>query len=293
MSYPDTIKIVDLMMGIPVSETNQEWYDSFMPMLKDKESIDQFKMPAQYMFRDVPQLEKTDDYVTFLVGEMDKYNIDIAMVGYFEGSEAAVAAKKNHSDRFIFDFPVDPNQGMDAVRAIRRAHAEFGISSVSVFPCGCNPQVPIDDRKMWLIYGACCELDLPILVNVGVPGPRIPMAPQKVELVDEVCYHFPELKFVMRHGGEPWDELAIKLMLKWPNLYYSTSAFAPKHYPKSIIKYMNSRGADKIMYAGYYPQGLSLDRIFKDLPNVPIKNEEIWAKFLSDNARQLFKLPLT
>ena len=293
MSYPDTVKIVDLMMGIPVSETNQEWYDSFMPMLKDKESIDQFKMPAQYMFRDVPLLEKTDDYVTFLVGEMDKYNIDIAMVGYFEGSEAAAAAKKNYPDRFIFDFPVDPNQGMDAVRAIRRAHTEFGISSVSVFPCGCNPQVPIDDRKMWLIYGTCCELGLPILVNVGVPGPRIPMAPQKVELVDEVCYHFPELKFVMRHGGEPWDELAIKLMLKWPNLYYSTSAFAPKHYPKSIIKYMNSRGADKIMYAGYYPQGLSLERIFEDLPNVPIKNDEIWVKFLSDNARQLFELPQT
>jgi predicted TIM-barrel fold metal-dependent hydrolase len=281
------------MMGIPVSETNQEWYDSFMPMLKDKESIDQFKMPAQYMFRDVPLLEKTDDYVTFLVGEMDKYNIDIAMVGYFEGSEAAAAAKKNYPDRFIFDFPVDPNQGMDAVRAIRRAHTEFGISSVSVFPCGCNPQVPIDDRKMWLIYGTCCELGLPILVNVGVPGPRIPMAPQKVELVDEVCYHFPELKFVMRHGGEPWDELAIKLMLKWPNLYYSTSAFAPKHYPKSIIRYMNSRGADKIMYAGYYPQGLSLERIFEDLPNVPIKNDEIWVKFLSDNARQLFELPQT
>jgi predicted TIM-barrel fold metal-dependent hydrolase len=180
---------------------------------------------------------------------------------------------------------------MDAVRAIRRAHTEFGISSVSVFPCGCNPQVPIDDRKMWLIYGTCCELGLPILVNVGVPGPRIPMAPQKVELVDEVCYHFPELKFVMRHGGEPWDELAIKLMLKWPNLYYSTSAFAPKHYPKSIIRYMNSRGADKIMYAGYYPQGLSLERIFEDLPNVPIKNDEIWVKFLSDNARQLFELP--
>ena len=291
MSYPDTVKIVDLMMGIPVSETNQEWYDSFMPMLKDKESIDQFKMPAQYMFRDVPLLEKTDDYVTFLVGEMDKYNIDIAMVGYFEGSEAAAAAKKNYPDRFIFDFPLDPNQGMDAVRAIRRAHTEFGISSVSVFPCGCNPQVPIDDRKMWLIYGTCCELGLPILVNVGVPGPRIPMAPQKVELVDEVCYHFPELKFVMRHGGEPWDELAIKLMLKWPNLYYSTSAFAPKHYPKSIIRYMNSRGADKIMYAGYYPQGLSLERIFEDLPNVPIKNDEIWVKFLSDNARQLFELP--
>ncbi|MBT4618563.1 MAG: amidohydrolase, partial [Gammaproteobacteria bacterium] len=66
MSYPDSIKIVDLMMGIPVSETNQEWYDSFLPLLKDKESIQQFKMPAQYLFRDIPQLEATDDYVAFL-----------------------------------------------------------------------------------------------------------------------------------------------------------------------------------------------------------------------------------
>ena len=85
------------------------------------------------------------------------------------------------------------------------------------------------------------------------------MAPQKTELVDEVCYNFPELKFVMRHGGEPWDELAVKLMLKWPNLYYSTSAFAPRHYPESIIRYLNTRGADKVMYAGYYPQGLTLE----------------------------------
>ncbi len=291
MSYPNSIKIVDLMMGIPVSETNQEWYDSFLPLLKDNESIQQFKMPAQYMFRDIPQLEVTDDYVAFLVGEMDKYNIDVSLVGYFEGSEAAISAKDNFPGRFIFDFPVDPNHGMDAVRAIRRAHAEFGIRAVSVFPCGCNPQVPINDRRMWLIYGVCCELDLPILVNVGVPGPRVPMAPQKTELVDEVCYHFPELKFIMRHGGEPWDELAVKLMLKWPNLYYSTSAFAPRHYPKPIIRYLNTRGADKVMYAGYYPQGLSLERIFKDLPDVPIKDDDIWQKFLSDNARKLFGLP--
>ena len=42
----------------------------------------------------------------------------------------------------------------------------------------------------------------------------------------------------------------MKLMLKWPGLHYSTSAFAPKHYPKAIIDYANTRGADKIMYAG-------------------------------------------
>lgn len=291
MNMPTDIKIVDLMMGIPVSETNEEWYAAFLPLLKDKESIAQFKMPAQYMFRDVPQLEKTDDYVAFLVGEMDKYGIDIALVGYMEGSAAAAAAKRDYPQRFIFDLPVDPNQGMDAVRAIKQAHAQAGICSVSVFPCGCNPQVPINDRRMWLVYGACCELDIPVLVNVGVPGPRVPLAPQRVELIDEVCYHFPELKFVMRHGGEPWEDLAVKLMLKWPNLHYSTSAFAPKHYPQSIIDYANTRGADRILYAGYYPMGLSLERIFREMPQVPFKDESVWRKFLSDNARRLFKLP--
>ena len=77
-------------------------------------------------------------------------------------------------------------------------------------------------------------------------------------------FDFPELVFVTRHGCEPWEDLAVKLMLKWPNLHYSTSAFAPKHYPKAIIDYANTRGADKIIYAGYFPMGLSLERIFTE-----------------------------
>ena len=54
-------------------------------------------------------------------------------------------------------------------------------------------------------------------------------------------------------------------MLKWPGLHYCTSAFAPKHYPKAIIDYANTRGADKIIYAGYFPMGLTLDRIMGDM----------------------------
>ncbi len=116
------------------------------------------------------------------------------------------------------------------------------------------------------------------------------MAPQHVELIDEVCWFFPDLKFVMRHGADPWTDLAVKLMLKWPNLYYSTSAFAPRHYPESILNYANSRGADKVMYAGYYPMGLSLERIFTEMPNVPFKDEEVFAKFLRHNAARVFGL---
>ena len=88
---------------------------------------------------------------------------------------------------------------------------------------------------------------------VSVPGPRLPFAPQHVELIDQVMYDFPDLVFVTRHGCEPWEDLIVKLMLKWPNLYYSTSAFAPKHYPKAIVDYANTRAAEPC--ARSVPQG--------------------------------------
>jgi hypothetical protein len=115
------------------------------------------------------------------------------------------------------------------------------------------------------------------------------MACQATELIDEVCWYFPELRFVMRHGAEPWDALAVKLMLKWPNLYYSTSAFAPRYYPRTIVEYANTRGADKVMYAGYFPIGLTLTRIFEEMPSVPFR-DEVWPKFLRENALRVFNL---
>ena len=115
------------------------------------------------------------------------------------------------------------------------------------------------------------------------------MDAQNVAYIDDVMYDFPDLVFVTRHGCEPWADLAVKLMLKWPNLYYSTSAFSPKYYPKTVIDFANTRGAGKVMYAGYFPMGLSLERIFKDMQNVPFR-DQVWPKFLHENARKVFKL---
>ena len=115
------------------------------------------------------------------------------------------------------------------------------------------------------------------------------MGVQDVALIDEVCWFFPELKFVTRHGCEPWADLAVKLLLKWPNLYYSTTAFAPKYYPKEIIDFANTRGADKVIFSGYFPAGLTYDRIFSEFPDVPFR-DHVWPKFLRENAERVFKL---
>ena len=186
--------------------------------------------------------------------------------------------------------------------AIRRAVSDLGIVAVTTFPAGCNPQVPVSDRRYYPVFQTCVDLDVPIVMNVGIAGiagivgiagsdrgPRLPSACQDVMHFDQVCYDFPDLRIVMRHGAEPWQDLAVKLMLKWPGLYYMTSAFAPKYYPSAIIEYANTRGTDKVMYAGYYPMGLSLDRIFDELDAVPFR-DHVWPPFLRSNANAVFKL---
>ncbi len=248
--------------------------------------------PHGYMFNDVPEELHAGDDPQLAVREtldlMDAHGIEYGLVSLTD--ERTPQALRDHPGRFIGSLAVDGNRGMDQVREIVAAHEEHGIRAVTTFPSGVNPPIPINDKLWYPVYAKCVELDLPVFVATGVPGPRVKMMPQYVGHLDEVCYDFPELKLVMRHGAEPWEDLAVKLLLKWPNLYYSTSGFAPKYIPRAIIDYANTRGSDKIIYAGYFPFGLELSRIFSELDDLPLR-EHVWPKFLSGNARRVLNLP--
>lgn len=286
MALPENPGIIDLMLNIP-DPNDRSWYDFLEPLLLDEASRNFKKMPAEHLFRNIPEISAQSDYVAWTVSQMDQYGIDKAMVGV--SSPLNQEALRRYPERFFASFNPDPNRGMEAVRAIVAMKEEWDIKAVTAFPAGLCPQVPLNDKKWYPIYAKCVELELPFCPCVGVPGPRVPMGAQKVELLDEVCWFFPELTIVMRHGAHPWEDLAVKLMLKYPNLYYMTSAYAPKRYPEAILKFANTRGARKILYAGYFPMGLSLEQSFAELPDVPLK-EEVWPWFLRKNAMQVFRL---
>lgn len=291
MGMPRDIGIVDLGIGFPYQsvEDKRHAYDFFRPLFKDQQSIADFEFPAQYMFKDVPDVvDPSIDPVDWVVAKMDEFGIEMCMTHM---TANGIRAKQEHPGRFHLSMTASPNGGVDTLRAMEKAKAEHDIVAATTFPCGQVPQVAVNDKKMYPIYMKCVELDIPICINGGVVGPRIPFAPQHVEHFDEVLYDFPDLTMVMMHGGEPWTALAAKLMLKWPGLHYMTSAFAPKHYPKDIIDFANTRGSDKVMYCGYFPAGLTLERQFRDMPNVPF-NDGVWPKFLRENAIRVFKLPV-
>ncbi|MBT4164249.1 MAG: amidohydrolase, partial [Porticoccaceae bacterium] len=62
MAMPENIGIIDLMLAVPNQETS-DYYDFIKPLLMDEESRQMFKMPAQYMFKDIPNTGLQDDYL--------------------------------------------------------------------------------------------------------------------------------------------------------------------------------------------------------------------------------------
>jgi uncharacterized protein len=288
MTMPPGLPIIDTMIGFPLADFDKT-YGFIRRQTKDADSKERMRFPAEYMFKDVPEgSDEVADPVKATLEQMDRFGIARGVIGTVKDG-VSDRALRDHPDRFVARSAIDPNDGMDAIRRIVAEHEEFGTRGVSVFPAGTFPQVPINDKKMYPIYAKCVELGISVWVNAGIPGPRLRGMCQHVELIDEVMFDFPELVFVTMHGCEPWEELAVKLMLKWPGLHYCTSAFAPRYYPKAVIDYANTRGADKVMYAGYYPMGLSLERIMTEMPGVPFR-DHVWPKFLHENAARVLKL---
>ncbi len=284
--WPPDLGVIDLMIGVP-SDRNG-WQRQFAGAIRDAGSRE-LRQPAGYMFKDLPDVDSTADFTSLLLAEMDRFGIAQGLLPVAFDDEWGCRSVTFAPARLLPSFHVDPNDGSDGIRALRRAARELGVVAVTCFPAGTNPARPLDHATMYPIYATCIDLDLPAFVNVGVPGPRVPMASQHADRLDRVCADFPDLTIVTRHGAEPWTGLLIELMRTWPGLHYSTSAFAPRHYPSDIVAYANADGADKVLYAGYFPMGLSLERIFAELPTVPFL-DHVWPKFLRDNASRVLRL---
>ena len=152
---------------------------------------------------------------------------------------------------------------------------------------GLQTQQYYNDATLYPVYAKCVELGLPVGLNVGFPGPQVPSKYQDPLPIDDVAAFFPELRIVLQHGGEPWVDTCVKLMVKWPNISYMTSAIAPKHIPQQIIYYANTRGAERIMWASDFPL-LTHERCLREARDLPFRSQEHFERFVGGNAQSLF-----
>ncbi len=227
-----------------------------------------------------------DETPQSLLDKMDASNIEkvIITMRAHEPDDRILAFPDAAPDRIALSLSLDPRLGMKTIRALESLTKSHPVVLARVVPFFFN--MPPDDRVYYPVYAKCCELDLPISVNTGIPGPPAPGMCQHPMHLDEVCLFFPELTLVMAHGADPWWREAIRLMIKYRNLYLMTSAYAPKYFPPELIHFMNTRGKDKIIFASDHPV-LTMERCVKEARELKLR-DGVLEKFLHGNAQRVF-----
>ena len=186
---------------------------------------------------------------------------------------------------------VDPFRGMQGLRDLEQAVTSLVSSAAHLYPhwCGLAP----DHAKYYPYYAKCCELDIPIMMQVGhnlvySRERRLPSVGRPICL-DQVAIDFPELRLIGIHIGIPWTDEMISMCWKHENVYTAGDAYAPKYWPDSFVHYANSYGREKVMFGTDWPV-IDPERAVREVEELGLR-EESKQLLMRDNALRVFKLP--
>ena len=196
-----------------------------------------------------------------------------------------------HPDRFSGLAGVDPFRGMDGLRDLERSVGEHGFVGAHLYPhwFGLAP----DHAKYYPYYAKCCELDIPIMMQVGHSliysrNRRLPSVGRPICL-DQVAIDFPELRLLGIHIGVPWTQEMISMAWKHENVFIGVDAYAPKHWPPEIVRYLDSYGRHKVLFGTDWPV-IDPERAVAEIDTLGLRPESRRA-LMRENALRVFRLP--
>ncbi|ULP50009.1 amidohydrolase family protein [Mycolicibacter virginiensis] len=266
--------VIDCLVNVHFGENEQP---SWMVRTRD----DYFKGPAS-MFAPAD--------MSALLDEMDTHGVTkaVLMDNLVKPSVTARKFVEARPDRFALAMG-----GMNLLRpvpALRELSAVAGDLPVVYAVVGPSfwgdGQYPPSDAVYYPLYAKCAELDLPLCVNTGIPGPPIPGEVQHPIHLDRVCVRFPELRLCMIHGADPWWDVAVRMLIKYRNLRLMTSAWSPKRLPETLLHFMRTRGAGKVIFASDWPV-LRMDRVVPEARALDLP-PDVLDKYLYRNAADFF-----
>ena len=187
------------------------------------------------------------------IAAMDRTNTERALVGVttrpqhevgsgavdFASLEFGVEACRRQPDRIRLVAQLHNVSSPHAAAQIVRDHGALDeVVAIGVFPAalGCD----LNDRKLYPAYSACIDLNLPVRINIGIAGPLVPSKHQHPALLEELMIDFPDLTVIGCHMGHPYEQLVIRLMMKFPRLYLMTSGYLPKYFHPDLVRFISS-----------------------------------------------------
>lgn len=188
-------------------------------------------------------------------------------------------------DRFFGLYGVDPLSRMTGVRELERAVRDHNFKGVVLHPHGFGLRP--NAREWFPFYAKCVELDIPVFTLVGHAAEEMPSEPGRPIHLEDVALYFPELRIV-GCSGWPWVEEMIAMAWKFPNVYYGTSQYAPRHWTPELQAFCRGRGSGKVLLGTGYPV-LDHQQVRAQVAGLGL-SEEAERNLLADVARKVLKV---
>ena len=227
-----------------------------------------------------------------LIEQMDAAGIEKALIpaqvaGTWEVAYETVAALcAEFPDRLFGMAGLDTEDLMAGSRKLERGVRELGFVGAHSYPHWLR--VPLDDRAFYPLYAKCCELDVPVQIQVGLAFQYSRRSIGFPAALDTIAVDFPELKIVAIHTGYPWERETVAVSWKHRNVYIGADTWHPRDWAPELIAFIKGDGREKVMFGTNYPcldfsegvtgvDELGLDEATKEL-------------LLRGNVRRLYRL---
>ena len=198
---------------------------------------------------------------------------------------------QQYPDRFSGLAGVDPTRGMQGLRDLEAAVRDRGFVGAHWYPHWFS--MPPDAAQIYPYYAKCCELDIPIMMQVGQNliysrDRRLPSVARPI-LLDQVAIDFPDLRIIGIHIGVPWTDEMIAMCWKHENVFTAGDAYAPRYWPEQFVHYANTIGRHKVMFGTDWPV-IAPQRAVEEAAELDLKDQSR-RLLMRDNALRVFRLP--
>ncbi len=215
---------------------------------------------------------------------------DLRISGSFEVPyEMAAKICAKYPDRFSALAGIDPTRGMKGLHELEYAVKKLGFVGAHFYPhwYSMRPDAP----QIYPYYAKCCELDIPIMMQVGhnlvySKEQRLPSVARPI-LLDQVAIDFPELVLIGIHIGVPWTDEMISMCWKHENIFVSGDAYAPKYWPLSFLNYAKTYGKNKVLFGTDWPV-IDPERAVNEIEKLELKSDA-HKLVMRDNALRIFR----
>jgi len=199
-----------------------------------------------------------------------------------------------YPEKLIGFASVDPHKGKIAVKELERAVEDLKLSGLK-FQQAAQQFIP-NNKKYYPLYEKAVELKIPVLFHVGMTGwgaglpggGGVKLKYVRPIYVDDVAADFPELKIICAHPAWPWLDEMLAIAMHKPNVYIDLSGWAPKYFPDTLIRYVNSLLSNKCLFGTDYPF-IKPARWISEFKKLGLK-PEVEKKILEENAKKLLKI---